>query len=85
MEDSVVLCYMGSSGRAYAMGVFVRVNTDLFIVHTPAQTDPDSMATYWEFIKSPPASAAVSFAQFDREAQVWNLETATRRVEWQAA
>lgn len=84
VDDCVVTCLEGSSGRPFAIGVYVRTNEDCSIVILPGLVkgfEADGMVTFLDFIKSPPDTVTCRDGWFrQKERQFEMCETASRRA-----
>ena len=71
IEDNRAGVCFGSSGHPFAVAVCVRTGTDLHSVLMPAFDNPDSAATYWNFLGSDRESLRIWDSVFEAERGRW--------------
>lgn len=71
IEDNKVFACYGSSGKPFAIGVFVRTNKHLHCVLVPEFVHLDEVRTYLDFLTNSNERLATKLCRYDRTREVW--------------
>ena len=61
INDNRIITFVNGNNRPYLMGIVVKVGGDTFVVFVPASDD--TINTYFDFLKCPPASVAMHIVE----------------------
>jgi hypothetical protein len=72
IEDGAAMACFGSSGKAFGLVVCVRTNDISQAVLMPVFDNPESAATYFDFLKNDNETLAVSHCEFNAKDRCWH-------------
>ena len=82
LEDDFCGTCLGSSGKRFAQIVYVRIADRCHAVLMPGAENPESAATYFEFLNNDNEVLRVSHTQFNHEQQCWEMHPEPVTFHW---
>lgn len=82
VEDGRAGACFGSSGRRFALMVWVRVGEALHAVLLPEIKHPDSAEAYWAFLNDGRETLMINEARFDSEGEQWLVSDRAITARW---
>jgi hypothetical protein len=85
VEDGKAVGCFGSSGRPYAIVVWVRIGERFHAVLMPDIKHPDSVEAYWNFLNNDRETLSVQEATFDWTCDGWEVCRTAIPLRWPKA